>query len=1293
MKNKSKLSLSSEHGFVMLPVIVTMLVIALLAFVMNRESGMNAAEVGGQAASEQTRLLAEAGLQHAQWTADNSMCTGYSLSVTDFGEEGHTYSASFTPTSGSPVTITATGIHDSGISQSLIRSEQKIFESPTTFELQPDAAEGKDAWYTQIKPGWNYGAHLNLRMYEGSGQRSVVQFDTSAIPASAEILSASIELYAVTSGTLGDVAIHEMTREWQEGTCSGAGCVADGVTWDWSDGTTPWTSAGGDFNPVAAATNTITASGAWYQFDVRDLVSEWVAGKSNLGVLIKAVGSTNINFASSDYGDATLHPKFNVTYACECGGGASGTLTLQPGTSGLDTYIDDGNPTTNFASNSSIRLSSKTNAKKRGLVKFDTSSIASGVIITSAILEMNLEGIGSGGTASVNVHRATKPWLESQADWNNYTSSAAWTTAGGDWDSAVIDTAAIDEFAPGPTQWDVRSTVADWVDGTFPNEGLMLIGSDGVNHADFSTGDAADASTHPKLIINYSCPCGATCIAAPPPPPNIILSTMTEADLGGLSYTLNDLVEYDPNSLSATLFFDGAGLSFTDNIDALHVLANGHLLLSAISSTNLGGLSFGKDDLIDYDPLNDTASLIFNGSTLISGGNHDITSVYVKDDGKLILSDAVGGTLGGQTFTAQDLVEYDPATDTAILYFDGSALGLTKAITGVHLLDNGHILLATANASTLGGLSFDTYDLVDYDPVADTAVLYLDGLTAFGNNSEKIIAAHLGVGAGSLSTNSGPLAHWKLDDSSGTTALDSVGGHDGTLTNGPVWDAGGKINGALDFDGADDHILVPHSADLAITDKITITAWVNNQDSSLSRFYRVISKEQNGQFDAYWVSITPTALAVGIGGTIFTTPITMATDQWYHLAFSFDDDADELKLYFDGVLMKTESTTVTLNANTADVQIGNSWQGTKGWDGLLDDVRIYDYVLGATDISDLFVAGGGGGGGGGGTPGYVEMYQAWSASADNVWQSVDLGAFGVPANAVVEVGIVNAKDKNERSGGVRAVGSTLERRLSLHEAEDGGTDTVTMHVQADASSTIEHYSAKKGELTFVLLGYWTGASYVEKWQNFSAGSSGSWVNHSLSAYGVPADSIAEVVVVNNSTGAEYWGGVRGGDSGVTRYINLHEAEQGGVDASSGFANVNASAEVQVFSQSNSNVDFYLMGYFSVAPGSYTEAGIYGGKPGTGSSWQTTSLAGFGVPADSIVSFVIGNAQEDAEANLGVRAVGSGLQRVLDLQEAESGGYDIGSMHVKVDASSQIQWYDENTQAHEFFLVGWWVLAP
>ena len=54
--------------------------------------------------------------------------------------------------------------------------------------------------------------------------------------------------------------------------------------------------------------------------------------------------------------------------------------------------------------------------------------------------------------------------------------------------------------------------------------------------------------------------------------------------------------------------------------------------------------------------------------------------------------------------------------------------------------------------------------------------------------------------AGGLANLTGPLAHWKLDETAGLDAVDSVGGHDGILQNGPGW-TGGALGGGLDFDG------------------------------------------------------------------------------------------------------------------------------------------------------------------------------------------------------------------------------------------------------------------------------------------------------------------------------------------------------------------------------------------------------------------------------------------------------------------------------------------------------------
>ena len=71
------------------------------------------------------------------------------------------------------------------------------------------------------------------------------------------------------------------------------------------------------------------------------------------------------------------------------------------------------------------------------------------------------------------------------------------------------------------------------------------------------------------------------------------------------------------------------------------------------------------------------------------------------------------------------------------------------------------------------------------------------------------------------------VAHWRFDESSGTTANDSSGnGNHGTLIDNVQW-AAGKIGGAAEFDGTSGHIEVPYSESLKLLNQgdFTIAAW------------------------------------------------------------------------------------------------------------------------------------------------------------------------------------------------------------------------------------------------------------------------------------------------------------------------------------------------------------------------------------------------------------------------------------------------------------------------------------
>ena len=225
-----------------------------------------------------------------------------------------------------------------------------------------------------------------------------------------------------------------------------------------------------------------------------------------------------------------------------------------------------------------------------------------------------------------------------------------------------------------------------------------------------------------KYIMTLAAMMVLGAVAAGPVKATIILSTESSETLGGLSFGDGDLASYDPTTDTATLLFSEALFGDNEDIDAVHILDNGNIILSTGSGALLGGLSFGDGDLVEYNPLTDVAVLYF--SEALFGSDENIDAVHILDNGNIILSTADGATLGGLSFTSGGLIEYNPATNIGVLFFDGALFDGSENIDAVHILDNGNIILSTAGAATLGGLTFQNGDLIEYNPTTDIATLY-----------------------------------------------------------------------------------------------------------------------------------------------------------------------------------------------------------------------------------------------------------------------------------------------------------------------------------------------------------------------------------------------------------------------------------------------------------------------------------------------------------------------------------------------------------------------------------------
>lgn len=327
---------AGRQGYALVPIVLMLAILASVSLLINLEGGLGSRAAARELESDQSRYLAEAGYSQARWLlSQNTNCTGYTnLPATALGP--HSYSVEVTPQSGSPVTLTATGILASG-AKSTIRRTVGVVPSPTTLVLQP-GSEGIDTYlWAGRHDGTNFGTSSTLMINNASAeQTTLLKFDLSSLPTNVVIQSAMLELRVHGGGnnvTNAVVDVHHVSRAWVEGIYDDQSPPAGGgATYQSYDGQTNWTTPGGDFDSPAVSSVTIsTLDPAWYAWNVTDSVAAWFSGTiPNDGLIVRtsAGEADKIPFFSSDHTTSANHPKLTVTYACECGVVCVGPVAL-----------------------------------------------------------------------------------------------------------------------------------------------------------------------------------------------------------------------------------------------------------------------------------------------------------------------------------------------------------------------------------------------------------------------------------------------------------------------------------------------------------------------------------------------------------------------------------------------------------------------------------------------------------------------------------------------------------------------------------------------------------------------------------------------------------------------------------------------------------------------------------------------------------------------------------------------------------------------------------------------------
>ena len=213
------------------------------------------------------------------------------------------------------------------------------------------------------------------------------------------------------------------------------------------------------------------------------------------------------------------------------------------------------------------------------------------------------------------------------------------------------------------------------------------------------------------------------------------------------------------------------------------------------------------------------------------------------------------------------------------------------------------------------------------------------------------------------------LVHLQLDDNqSPSIAMDSGSlGNDGSISGATyVFDSGNGSVSSLDFDGGD-------SVDLGGVDVngtgLTLAAWINADSfPGGARDPRIVSKASGGAANDHIFMLstirsgseTVLRARIRVGGNTRTliadSGTSLSTNNWHHVAVTYD--SSEIILFLDGV--EVGSTTLRGNVerdSSISVAVGSQPNGSKAFDGMIDDVRILQRALTAAEINAIIGVG------------------------------------------------------------------------------------------------------------------------------------------------------------------------------------------------------------------------------------------------------------------------------------------------------------------------------------------------
>lgn len=362
---------------------------------------------------------------------------------------------------------------------------------------------------------------------------------------------------------------------------------------------------------------------------------------------------------------------------------------------------------------------------------------------------------------------------------------------------------------------------------------------------------------------------------------------------------------------------------------------------------------------------------VSNPDPAMYGWRKDGSGNYISDGG-IVNGDGVGANGYPTYYVAKLLTRFAKGGDTVVSASSDYQLLSTYAVKRT----NGTLTLLVINKSSCSNLTAN-FNLSGYAPTTNATVysygIPQDEAARTGIGSMDVAQTNITGVQGNFSATFAPFSASVLVlNPSGTVlpdmkalyafegnALDTSGsGNDGT-PNALSYVTGKVGSQAAQFNGTSSYVSIPRS----VQDDFTVAMWVKTTDTAGSAGAQwwsgkgLVDGEVGGGGADWGTAIVNGKFVLGVGSvgsdTTIASSVNINDGTWHHVAATRDNTSGAMMVYVDGVLRGSGTGPTGSRTFPASLRIGSLQTGNNFLNGTLDDVRLYDRILSATEIAGL----------------------------------------------------------------------------------------------------------------------------------------------------------------------------------------------------------------------------------------------------------------------------------------------------------------------------------------------------